>query len=403
MFRLDHDVGFEVLAKENPVKVSRFSRRIRLLHWFNAIMIISLYTLAFIQVFETIGDGQISLNDTRPLHAQTGQVWILGLLCLALIASMKSKRSQAIMTEKLIIKQKIFLYGSISVICLMAMTGLTLYYTRNYNIPEVRSILLSLHGLIAMSYLPLLGFHIYLALFHKDSKNSLRTMFTDVYVKYLIHNEIPDLKCWISDDEAILFIHGDVLQISILGFQVNIPEGGWQKRINFKEATQVDFIHPELAYPLRMKLQPHEWYKQNGFIHASFRFSTDIQQNAKQLMSHAIFFRHLFLQQRTYPRLSCNFPVMIYSPKGECLGEMVDLSLAGAGVLLPIKLDKGCVLRLVLELKHPVNYLDIRGEILIIDRVSRYDWSYGICFDKISAEQHAQITKILSCLRTDKL
>jgi cytochrome b subunit of formate dehydrogenase len=81
----------------------------------------------------------------------------------------------------------------------MAFSGSLLALLRPYDIPQLRSIILLLHSFIAFAYLPLLAAHIYLAILQRDSRQSLRTMISDVQIKYLIHNHIPKLQCGLSD------------------------------------------------------------------------------------------------------------------------------------------------------------------------------------------------------------
>ena len=79
MATLNTDIGFEVLAQAKKVKVSRFSIRIRIMHWFNAAMIITLYYLGFSQLFELSEMNFLGIPDTRPTHFQVGQIWVGGI------------------------------------------------------------------------------------------------------------------------------------------------------------------------------------------------------------------------------------------------------------------------------------------------------------------------------------
>lgn len=402
MIRLNQDTGFDILANDNPITISRFPLRIKLLHWFNALMIISLYVLALIQITTIYGDLTPNSIDYRSIHVLIGKIWAVGLVVFIFARIVTRKKEKVFLTGKLIIKQRVFLWVTVSTIIFMATTGLTLHFTQYKNIPEAHTILLALHGLVAGLFLLVIIFHICIALFKKDSHKALRTIFTDVKIKHLVHSNIPSLTCSLSDNDTIFSLNYKVAHISIVDFQVDIPEGNWQSYFDLNTLNFVEFYHKELVTPLKMKISSVEHYSQNGFVHALFSFSPDIQSNAQSLMSKAVFFQYLYLQKRIYPRLTCHLPTMIYTEEGEYLGEMVNLSINGGGLLLPVKLPVNTRLRLVVVLRHPVYHLDIEGKIVIRNRINNYDWSYGINFNHDQENQIAQISKILDWLSLTK-
>lgn len=400
MSSLHSDIGFEVLAQTNQVKVSRFSVRIRLLHWFNAAMILTLYYLGIKQIYELSDMGFFAINDTRSIHFGVGIVWVIGVLSLVVISSIKTSRvKESISTEKLIVKQKVFLVASMILMSLMAITGLSMYWLRPYDMPNLRSVLLLVHDMIAFSYLPILLFHLYLAIAHMESRQSLRTMFRDVYVKYLIHNEVEDLKCYLTDEGGVVFLHARVLQISIVGFQVILPVGDWRNLISLKQLTAVDFVHPELDGPLRMQAKIDYCQQGTCDIFAKFRFTTTVQESSSILLSKAIFFRKLFLSRRTHPRINCNYPVEIKTLGGFYVGILVNLSFGGSGFIIPVKLDDDEELIVSINIKNPeVNFV-ANGCVVVMDKVSENDWCYGVSFPFLTPEQRLEITKILANVR----
>ncbi len=402
---LEEDLGFEMLASSIKVKVSRFTRRIRLLHWYNAGMILTLYTLGLHQVFVLNNIGFYGVSDWRPTHIQVGLFWVSGVILLGIIARINpAKKRDVIVADKLVIKQRIFLYSSTILMLLMAFTGITMYLIRPYNIPGIRSILLTVHALIAFSYLPVLSFHIYLAILHRDSRQSLKTMVKDVYLKYLIHNSIPDLYCWLSDNERVVFVHGRITEISLLGFHVRMKKGKWQDKTALNELTNVEFQHLDIEEPLRMAVQIicdlQEADKDTICI--EFKFKVSLQDSARILLSRALFFRALFLARRNHPRLAGNYPVIVTAIDKGSLGQMVDISPGGMGLMVPLNLNKGCKITVNIDLKNPPISFEAIAKIVVKEKISSHDWSYGICFGKLPSKQLVQIMKLINHARVSR-
>ncbi len=400
---LSTNVGYELIEGEHPVRVTRFSKRIRLLHWFNAVCILTLYVLAALQLFE-ITTVPPQAADTRPLHVQTGLIWIMVMPCLLFLASLKNsnKRKRRIVSEKLVIKQQLFLWASVLFILVAGLTGLLLYLTQNIEIPAFRNLILAIHGLAAILYLPVLLFHIYLALFHIHSKHSLKTMFFDVYIEHLVHNYIPDLTCMLTDDEGIIMLKGEVMHMSISGFEIKIPEGNWEGKLEFSEFTHATFLHDELKNGAMIKVSLSEVFTSGGYVNASFTYPMSIQESAREILSHALFFQYLFLQQRKHPRLTCNYPVMLYTEQQMTMGLLVNLSLGGASVLAPIACPKNANVRLVLNLRNPDVDLELSGNIVLTEKASEHDYFYAVNFPDSNDEQLLNIKKILHYLNVNE-
>lgn len=400
MDSMDTEVGFEVLAQANQVRVSRFSVRIRVLHWFNALMILSLYYLGIHQLFELAEINLFPIEDSRPMHFFIGNVWAVGVLSLVVFSSIKTSGvKESISTEKLIVKQRVFLVASMILMSLMAITGLTMYWLRDFDMPNLRSTLLFIHDVIAFSYLPILLFHLYLAIVHMESRQSLRTMFRDVYIKYLIHNEIDDLECYLTNEETVVFLHAEVLQISLLGFQAILPLGQWQEHIDLYDIRVVDFIHPELDKPLRARAEMDFCQTNKKDVFVKFRFTTSINDTSKLLLSKAIFFRKLFLSRRTHPRVNCSIPIEIETSSGTYVGLMANVAFGGAGFLLPAKLEEEEEVILGIKLQHPEVEFVANGCVVVSDKISSNDWCYGVSFSTLTAKQHLELTKIIGFVR----
>ncbi len=403
MQRLEQDIGFEMLSHASHVRVSRFTRRIRLLHWYNALLILTLYTLGISQIIELSNIGLESINDLRPVHFKVGIAWIVGVPVFIVIARIKSaKERDVISSDQLVVKQHIFLYLSSTIMALMGLTGLAMYLLRDVNVPEARSILLTLHGFIAFSYLPVLCFHIYLAVLQRESRQSLRTMITDVRLKYLIHNHIPNLRCLLTDKEGVLLLHGNVMEVSLIGFKVKIKSGAWQKKVTLGDFTYVEFLHPDMADTLRLKVRVISSYLQEKELRAELKFRMSLQEAARVLLSKALFFRALFLARRTHPRLSCNLPVEVSSENSLSLGLVVDFCKGGMGFIVPQNLSKGCLVNVQLTLKNPALSLNVDGRVIVKEQVSDNDWSYGISFTKLTRKQKKHILEVLMHIRIQR-
>ncbi len=402
---LEQDLGFEMLSQSIKVKVSRFSRRIRILHWYNAGMILTLYTIGIHQFFSLNNIGFDSIPDLRVTHIQVGLFWVTGVLILGIVAQIKpANQRDVIVADKLVIKQRIFLYASTIIMILMAFTGISQYLMRPYNVPGIRSILLALHGVIAFSYLPVLSFHIYLAILQRESRQSLKTMIMDVYLKYLIHNSIPNLQCWLSDNERVIFVHGKITEISLVGFHVRMKKGKWQAKTPLNELANVEFQHADIEEPLRMAVEivcDHQEANQDT-ICVEFKFQVSLQDSARILLSRALFFRALFLARRNHPRLACNYPVIVNAKDKGSLGQMVDLSHGGMGLMVPLNLNKGCKITVSIILKNPPISFEAKGKIMVKEKMSSNDWSYGLCFGKLPSKQFVQIMKLINHARISR-
>jgi cytochrome b subunit of formate dehydrogenase len=393
---LHQHVGFEVLAEDDRIKVSRFSRRIRLLHWFNAIAIISLYTLGIQSIVSSIISLQVALSDLRLWHIILGISWIIGIPILWLISQIQVQRKRSsVISDQLIIKQRLFLFTSVGLMIFMALSGSVLTLLRPYDIPQLRSIILLLHGFIAFAYLPLLATHIYLAIIQRDSRQSLRTMISDVQIKYLIHNHIPKLRCGLSDHEGILFIKGDISEINLRGFHAKIELGNWQKCILLDQLVYVSFQHPELTEELILPISIYSDNVKDDCLHVNFNFSLPLQEVSRQLLSRGIFFRALFLARRHSPRLSCNYPITISHGKQTMIAQAIDIGLGGMGIIVPLRLSKGDSIKIHLELKNPAINWQAKGLIVVKSHIRNNDYSYGLCFKNLNKSESQQLSTIL--------
>lgn len=394
---LHQHVGFEVLPEQDRIRVSRFSRRIRLLHWFNAIAIISLYALAIQSLLSSIKSPSFILPDLRDWHILMGIVWIIGVPILWAISQFQlHKKRSAIISDQLIIKQRLFLYTSIILMFLMAISGSLLTFLRPYNIPELRSIILLLHGFIAFSYLPVLATHIYLAILQRESRQSLRTMFTDVYIKYLIHNHIPNLQCGLSNQEKILFIKGQVSDINLRGVHIIIEQGSWQKNIALDQLVNIEFQHPELTDSLSLPIVIQSHYIKDASLHVQFNFNSSLQDNAYQLLGRGLFFRALFLARRHHPRINCHYPVTIQHKANKTVAHIIDIGTGGMGIIAPIKMSKGEKVTIALQIKCPLIDWQVEAAVVVMSHIKNNDYSYGLCFKNLKRKQFQQLSKILT-------
>lgn len=393
---LHQHVGFEILAEEERIKVSRFSRRIRLLHWFNAIAIIGLYSLAMHSLVSSNIMFDFYLADLRSWHITLGISWIIGIPILWLTTRFRVHRNRSSITsDQLIIKQRLFLFTSVGLMIFMAFSGSLLALLRPYDIPQLRSIILLLHGLVAFSYLPLLATHIYLAILQRDSRQSLRTMISDVQIKYLIHNHIPKLHCGLSDEEGILFIKGKVSEINLRGFHAHIEQGSWQKSISLNQLVHVAFQHPELTDELILPVSIYSDYVKDGCLHVNFNFNLPLQEASHQLLSRGVFFRALFLARRHSPRLNCNYPIEITYAEQHYVAQAIDIGLGGMGIIVPLRLPKGSLINIHLELKNPVVNWYVTGLIVVKSHIRNNDYSYGLCFKNLNKSEIQQLSTVL--------
>ncbi len=393
---LHQHVGFEVLPERDRIKVSRFSRRIRLLHWFNAIAIIGLYTLALQSLISSNIIFKFELADLRSWHITLGISWIIGIPILWIITRLQvQRRRPSVISDQLIIKQRLFLFTSVGLMIFMAFSGSLLALLRPYDIPQLRSIILLLHGFIAFAYLPLLATHIYLAILQRDSRQSLRTMISDVQIKYLIHNHIPKLHCGLSDQEGILFIKGKISEINLRGFHARIEQGSWQKSIVLNQLVHVAFQHPELTEELTLPVSIYSDYVKDDCLHVNFNFDLPLQEVSRQLLSRGVFFRALFLARRHAPRLSCHYPVTISHGKQGMIAQALDIGLGGMGIIVPLRLSKGDTVQIHLQLKNPAIDWHAQGLIVVKSHIKNNDYSYGLCFKNLKKSESEQLARVL--------
>lgn len=397
---LHQHVGFEVLPEKDRIMVSRFSRRIRLLHWFNALSILSLYGLAIQSLISSSIFLPSALADLRSWHIVLGLIWIIGLPLLWLISRMQINRQRSsVISDQLIIKQRLFLSTSIILMTFMAFSGSLLTLLRPYDIPQLRSIIFLLHGFVAFIYLPLLAGHIYLAILQRDSRQSLRTMISDVQIKYLIHNYIPKLQCGLSDQEGILFIKGYISEINLRGFHVKITLGNWQKNISLDQLVNVAFQHPELSEELILPISIYSDHIERNILHAHFQFCLPLQEVSRQLLSRGVFFRALFLARRNHPRLGCHYPITITHSENSAIAEAIDIGLGGMGIIVPMRLPKGDKVHIHFQRSNPV--IDWHAEALIVvkSHIKNQDYSYGLCFKNLKKSEHQQLLKVLAHIK----
>lgn len=396
-------VGFEVLAEKDHILVSRFSRRIRMLHWFNAFSIITLYTLGIQSIVSSNISLQSSLIDLRPWHITVGITWIIAIPILWLISRLQvQRRRSSIISDQLIIKQRLFLFTSVALMIFMAFSGSLLALLRPYDIPQLRSIILLLHGFVAFAYLPLLATHIYLAIIQRDSRQSLRTMISDVKIKYLIHNHIPNLQCGLSDEENILSIKGSISEINLRGFHAVVEQGHWQKSITLDQLVNVTFQHVELSGEVSLPVYIYSDYIKDNFVHVNFHFNLPLQETSHQLLSRGLFFRALFLARRHYPRLNCHYPVTITYKQSNVLAHAIDIGHGGMGIVAPIRLSKGDKVQVSLRLKNP--NIDWQAEALIVvkSHINNHDFSYGLCFKTLKKSESRQLSKVLVHIKSQQ-
>ena len=397
----DHQqVGFEVLAEEDRINVSRFSRRIRLLHWFNAFSIITLYGLALQSLISSNIYLPSPWDDLRSWHISVGIIWIIGIPILWLISRLQVKKRPSVISDQLIIKQRVFLITSITLMILMAFSGSLLALLRPYDIPQLRSIILLIHGFIAFTYLPLLATHIYLAILQRDSRQSLRTMIADVQIKYLIHNHIPNLKCGLSDEENILYIKGDISEINLRGFHAKIQLGHWQENISLNQLVRVSFQHAELNEDVSLPVFIYSDYTEDDFIHISFHFDLSLQEVSRQLLSRGLFFRALFLARRLNPRLNCNYPITIKFKEQKIIAQATDIGSGGMGISAPIRLSRGDKVQVILKLKNPVINWQVEALVVVKSAINNHDYSYGLCFKNLKKSEYHQLMNVLKQIKS---
>jgi len=246
----------EILSPEEYIHISRYSSPIRWLHWFNAIMILLLYALAIRQFMELSELDHSFIQDSRFWHWTTGIIWSGGLVVLMLLLwqGERFQLKDTIVSDKLIVKQRLFLALSVLYIGFMVFSGVGLYLLREIEAPAIRNILLVLHTLSAILYIPPLLVHLYLALFKPDTRKSLYTMITDATIKFLLHSSMKGLKCQLSDENQILFLQMEVIDLSLVDFRVQAPKGHWWDWANPADLTYVDFMHDDLAQPVRLPI-----------------------------------------------------------------------------------------------------------------------------------------------------
>lgn len=395
-------VGFEILAEEDRINVSRFSRRIRLLHWFNAFSIIGLYVLAIHSIISSSIYTQIHWPDLTTWHITLGIIWLIGIPILWLISRLQVRRRPSVISDQLIIKQRVFLITSVSLMTLMAISGSSLALLKPYDVPQLRSIILLLHAFIAFAYLPLLSIHIYLAIIQRDSRQSLRTMIADVQIKYLIHNHIPNLKCGLSDQEKILYIKGDISEINLRGFHARIQLGNWQDNIALNQLVYVSFQHAELNEDISLPVVIYSSYTEEDYIHITFHFNLSLQEVSRQLLSRGLFFRALFLARRLNPRLNCNYPITIIYQDQNVIAQAIDIGSGGMGIVAPIRLSKGEKVHIKLKLKNPAINWQVDALVVVKSVVNHHDYSYGLCFKGLKKSEYQQLSNVLNQIKSQQ-
>ncbi|MBF0238821.1 MAG: PilZ domain-containing protein [SAR324 cluster bacterium] len=389
-------IGLELLAPEDTVIISRFAPRIRWLHWFNATMILLLYTLGISQIVELRHVGDFLARDTRWWHITIGIFWMTGsgILSLIVLQNPTGKGGESIVSDKMIVKQWLFLLLSVVVITLMSITGITLYFLRPHDLPGLKSVLIALHGLFAVLYLPLLGYHIYLGTINTDTRYSLSTMLVDVHLQGVIHNFISGLTCRLSDEESILFVDGTVEHVSILSFEARIKTGSWEKWVDLKQMTIVDFVHPSLSGPVRLPVRLDTRLHMGDHLLVNFNYAISHQESARLLLSHAIFFRKLFLEQRFAPRHSCNIPVSGHTLNDNFEGILVDMSVGGVGLLTHFKIKPKTWAWVNIESEALSSPLTLGGRIMTRKKQNK-QWVYGLKFMDLSTKEHDLLDRLL--------
>lgn len=400
--------GLEILPPHEHIRVSRFPVQIRWLHWLNTLFIFLLYFLAINQITEFSSIGHFSYSDSRFWHATTGVVWIMTLLIMVVIIFFgRLSFKKAIVSDKLIIKQQAFLVFSIGFILLMMGSGLGMFLLQDLDTPEIRSILLSLHLFLAVSYLPALGFHVYLATIKQDTRNSLRTMISDVTLQYILHAEIEGLQCFLSDVEQRLYLKADVHRISIKGFRANLKNGLWQEKVDLSQMTQVQFIHPDLHANVTLPIVIDSLFQDRGPPHGGplhgletqaryYAYATSVQESTRLLLSHAFFFRKLFLEDRIFHRLPLEISVTVIVKTQKYVGVTVDISKGGIGVALPLKIPHREIINLELEFSQ--KHYHFKGKIVMKRRWEDKQFFYGIAFINLTQDELESVDKIIASL-----
>ncbi len=293
------DIGFELLLPEEYIPISRFPLKIRWLHWINAFFIIVLLILGIVQIFELSFIGHFDSQDFRTIHWITGLLWIatLVIMSFSLIFRDKFNVKQGVASDKLIIKQRYFLMFSIGFIFFMLASGLGLFFLRESEAPTVRNMLLVLHFLMAIAYVPALLIHIYLGTMKQETKRSLRTMLSDINMEYALHMPIEGLQCQVTDQDETLSLQADVIDISITRFRAKVKMGYWQEWIDLSKMSFVTFIHKDLNRPVKLPIHPPALVEHADHCVLKCKYDLPTQESARILLSRAFFFRKLFLEE----------------------------------------------------------------------------------------------------------
>ena len=169
------------------------------------------------------------------------------------------------------------------------------------------------------------------------------------------------------------------------------------------EIEMIDFVHPDLDKPVRLPVKLGGMNMNKDYLLPAFTFNVSIQESSKRLLSHAIFFRKLFLEQRLSPRLSCNIDVTAYNKKREWKGKVVDISSGGLGVIISSKLRKSDWLWV--EIKLPVHNLEFHlgGQVIVIKKLKQRTWAYGLRFFDLSDNEISILTNVLKLVELDAI
>ena len=114
------------------------------------------------------------------------------------------------------------------------------------------------------------------------------------------------------------------------------------------------------------------------------------------LLSHAFFFRKLFLEDRIFHRLPLEISVTVTVKNQKYVGVTVDISKGGIGIALPLKIPHRE--RLDLELEFSQKHYHFKGKIVMKKRWEGKRFFYGIAFINLTQDELKSMNKIIASL-----
>ena len=381
-------LGYDILEPKDHILVARFPKRIRALHWINSLFIFALYYLGTMQIIELTSLGQFDTKDNRDIHEILGFIWAFLTISLSLLSwwNIPIFKRKGIVTDKLFIKQKLFTYASIVFAILMGFTGILLFLLQDETAAFLKSILLMLHLLIALAFIPMLIVHLYLAIINKNTRRSLKTMVMSIKVDYISQMPLLGLECALYEKKEPVSLTTSVVDISLKELRVKIKKGKWEKIFKIENMDLAHLQHKDIKSTLKMPIQFYNKKTKHDMVIVTFNYSISILESAKKLLGHAALYKILFLTQRKTPRFNVIENIKIKANEKEHDGTTSSLSVGGFSFHCKEKIEVKS--KVEAEFIFDSKKIAYEATILIRRLTVRNTYAYHLSFNEMTDDQY---------------